>query len=168
MWAVLPLKILSVLSSVFLVCYRLLERRRLFHAMVEDVLSVLTQAPSIDGIVIVSDDPTAALMAKHYAVTLISEPVQIAQAKLTSTTILSPLNAAINAGCEYVLQLTDDTDICILHADLPELSIAEIERLAHQRDDLSPSARRDSVILVLTGIKPAPMQWCCTAAIFCR
>ena len=147
MWAVLPLKdfvsakqrLSGVLSAT--------ERRRLFHAMVEDVLSVLTQAPSIDGIVIVSDDPTAALMAKHYAVTLISEPAQ-APAKLTSTTILSPLNAAINAGCEHVLQLTDDTDICILHADLPELSIAEIERLAHQRDDLSPSERRDSVILV--------------------
>ncbi len=148
MWAVLPLKdfvsakqrLSGVLSAT--------ERRRLFHAMVEDVLSVLTQAPSIDGIVIVSDDPTAALMAKHYAVTLISEPEQIAPAKLTSTTILSPLNAAINAGCEHVLQLTDDTDICILHADLPELSISEIERLAHQRDDLSPSERRDSVTLV--------------------
>ena len=65
MWAVLPLKdfvsakqrLSGVLSAT--------ERRRLFHAMVEDVLSVLIQAPSIVGIVIVSDDPTAALMARH-------------------------------------------------------------------------------------------------------
>ena len=148
MWVVLPLKdfvsakqrLSGVLSAA--------ERHRLFHAMVEDVLSVLTQAPSINGIVIVSDDPTAALMAKHHGVTLISEPEQGAQVHSKLNTLFSPLNAAINAGCEHVLQLADDTDICILHADLPELSIAEIERLAQQRDDLSSSVRRDSVTLV--------------------
>jgi len=125
MWVVLPLKdfvsakqrLSGVLSAV--------ERRRLFHAMVEDVLSVLSAAPSIDGVVIVSDDPTAKLMAEHYQVHLLDEP----EAHQT----LSPLNAAVSAGCEKVLALAGDVDICVLHADLPEISVAEIDRLAQQR-----------------------------------
>ncbi len=125
MWVVLPLKdfvsakqrLSGVLSAV--------ERRRLFHAMVEDVLSVLSAAPSIAGVVIVSDDPTAKLMAEHYQVHLLDEP----EAHQT----LSPLNAAVSAGCEKVLALAGDVDICVLHADLPEISVAEIDRLAQQR-----------------------------------
>lgn len=125
MWAVLPLKdfvsakqrLSGVLSAV--------ERRRLFHAMVEDVLNTLTSAPSIEGVVIVSDDPTASLMAEHYDICLLDEPDPVAD--------LSPLNTAINAGCEKVLALAGDVDICILHADLPEININELERLASQR-----------------------------------
>lgn len=148
MWAVLPLKdfvsakqrLSGVLSAP--------ERRRLFHAMVEDVLTVLTQAPSIKGVVIVSDDPTAALMAKHYAVDLIAEPkISIGlTAKLNRQ--FSPLNAAINAGCERVLSVADETDICVLHADLPELSISEIERIARHRESLPASSRRDCITLL--------------------
>ena len=66
MWSVLPLKdfvsakqrLSGVLSAA--------ERHRLFHAMVEDVLSVLTQAPSIDGTVIVSARQCGVGRAAHH------------------------------------------------------------------------------------------------------
>ena len=148
MWAVLPLKDFVSAKQRLSGVLSASERRRLFHAMVEDVLSVLTQAPSINGIVVVSDDPTAALMAKQYRVTLVAEPEINGPSGLKLNNQISPLNAAITAGCKQVLHLAGDTDICILHADLPELSITEIERIAEHRSDLSRSDQRDSVTIV--------------------
>ncbi len=64
-------------------------------------------------------------MAEHYDVDLLDEPA----AQESS----SPLNTAIAAGCRRVIELAGKTDICILHADLPEISVPEIERLAQSR-----------------------------------
>lgn len=142
MWVVLPLKdfvsakqrLSGVLSAV--------ERRRLFHAMVEDVLNAVCAAPSVTGVVIVSDDPTAKLMAEHYDVHLVDEPAAVES--------ISPLNTAVSAGCQKVVELAGDIDICILHADLPEISVAEIERLAKQHAERTANRTLKNIVTLVS------------------
>ena len=125
MWAVLPLKDFVSAKSRLSGVLSPVERRRLFHAMVEDVLSVLSDSDVIDGVLLVSDDPTAALLAEHFSVELLDEPPASG-----SEEYRQPLNIAVAAGCRRVVELVGETDILVLHADLPQITLSEISRLA--------------------------------------
>lgn len=99
------------------------ERRGFFQAMVEDVLDVLSQHELIEQVVILSDDPSAALLAERYQVQHWSEKSLNA----------AGLNGVITAAAK---KLTEQgvSDLMIVHGDLPLISHQEIQQLveAHQ------------------------------------
>ena len=113
MWAVLPLKDFVSAKSRLSGVLSPVERRRLFHAMVEDVLSVLSDSDLIDGVLLVSDDPTAALLAEHFTVELLDEPPVSGSEKHRQ-----PLNAAVAAGCRPGVELVGEADI-LVHDNIP-------------------------------------------------
>lgn len=148
MWAILPLKDFVSAKQRLSGVLSASERRRLFHAMVEDVLGALTQAESVEKIVIVSDDPTAGLLAEHYHAHLLDEPEWSAELAKSQDVKTEPLNRAIAAGCDYVVASAEGAapDILVLHADLPEVTANEIDRLALRYTQLNE--QQSSAILV--------------------
>ncbi len=120
MWALLPLKdfvqakqrLSGVLSAT--------ERRSLFHAMVQDVLEVLSREPALQRLVLVSDDPTASLLAEHYRADCWREAEVGGRG----------LNGVVRAA---VQRMAGDTDtVMIVHGDLPLLNAAELRELIAQ------------------------------------
>lgn len=117
-WALLPLKdfvnakqrLSGVLSPH--------ERRHFFHSMVEDVLAVLAHHEGIEKTVIVSDDPSAELLAEHYGVDFWPE----------SSLAGSGLNAVVTAFARQIQQLGVDS-LLVVHGDLPLLTGEQLDRL---------------------------------------
>lgn len=73
MWAVLPIKDLSEAKQRLAPVLAPHERRRLFAAMVEDVLAALARTPALDDILVVTRDPAAARLASHYGARVLPE-----------------------------------------------------------------------------------------------
>lgn len=130
-WALLPLKdfvnakqrLSGVLSAA--------ERRRFFHVMVEDVLDVLASHPAIEETLIVSDDPSASLMAEHYGVQCWPESV------LTGPTgqRVSGLTEVVDAAAARLADRGIES-LLVIHGDLPLTSTEAIQSLitSHQRE----------------------------------
>lgn len=118
MWVVLPAKNFSYAKQRLAGLLTPQERRNLFHAMLEDVLSVLSRHPLIQGIVLVSDDPAARVLAEQYRAEFLDE------SKLSAT----GLNDVVQ---ETVLELSRRGihEVMVIHGDLPLISIAEITEL---------------------------------------
>ena len=114
-WAVLPLKDFVNAKQRLSGVLAPHERRGLFQAMVEDVLSTLTASPFIDEILLVSDDPGADLLARKYAAHLLRE-------------IRPGLNLAVQAAAEFVLA-RGGRHMLVIHGDLPLVNTADIETL---------------------------------------
>ena len=124
LWALLPLKDFVNAKQRLAGVLAPHERRRLFQAMVDDVLTVLAKHPDIDNTVIVSDDPSAELLAEHYGVSYWPEfAVQG-----------SGLNSVVtNTAALLAAQGVDS--LLVVHGDLPLLCPQEISALvaAHQK-----------------------------------
>ena len=122
--ALVPLKDLVQAKTRLAGVLRPSERRALAQAMVEDVLGVLAAHHEIDGIVLVSDDPGAHLLADRYGARYWPE----AEFRCRG---LNPLvTGAVN-------RLLDENQqhIVVLHGDLPLLCDADIsEILFRQRE----------------------------------
>lgn len=99
------------------------ERRGFFQAMVEDVLDVLSQHELIEHVVILSDDPSAALLAERYQVQHWSEKSLNA----------AGLNGVITAAAKKLAE-QGVSDLMVVHGDLPLINHQEIQQLveAHQ------------------------------------
>jgi 2-phospho-L-lactate guanylyltransferase len=126
MWALLPLKDFVQAKQRLAGSLNVSERRALFHAMVEDVLTVLTVHPSFERIVVVSDDPAAQLLAEHYGTDCWSERSLGA----------SGLNAVVGSALGKMAELTDNhsrvTPAMVVHGDLPLLGSQELNALIEQ------------------------------------
>lgn len=118
MWVVLPAKNFSYAKQRLAGLLTPLERRDLFHAMLEDVLSVLSSHPLIHGIVLVSDDPTARLLAQQYQVEYLDE----------SGLFVKGLNAVVQSVVQ-ILARRGVHEVMVIHGDLPLISTAEITEL---------------------------------------
>lgn len=118
MWAVLPAKNFSYAKQRLAGLLTPEERRNLFHAMLEDVLSVLSEHPLIQGVVLVSDDPTARLLAEQYQVEYLDESGLFAKG----------LNAVVQAAVQS-LSRRGIHEVMVIHGDLPLISLAEITKL---------------------------------------
>ena len=94
------------------------ERRGFFQAMVEDVLDVLSQHELIEQVVVLSDDPSAALLAERYQVQHWSEKSLNAKG----------LNGVISAAAKK-LAGQGINDLMIVHGDLPLISHEDIRQL---------------------------------------
>ena len=126
-WVVLPLKDFVNAKQRLSGVLAPHERRRLFHAMVEDVLDVLSQHPLIEQTVIVSDDPSAAMLAEHYQVEYLEE----------SRLNAKGLNDVVTAAAKVLAEERGVEDILIVHGDLPLISEHELQRLimTHQMSE---------------------------------
>ena len=121
--ALVPLKDLVQAKTRLAGLLRPSERRALAQAMVEDVLTVLTDHPEITQVTLVSDDPGAKLLASNYGVDCWSE----------HSLGVRGLNALIERASARLLAVVDEP-LLVLHGDLPLLTGESITRaLACQR-----------------------------------
>ena len=113
--ALLPLKDLVEAKSRLSGLLNPAQRRALTQAMVEDVLSVLAEHPNISTVTLVSDDPSANMLAAKYGI----------RHWLESSLGCSGLNPVIAQSCERLFQESDQP-VIVLHGDLPCLQGADI------------------------------------------
>jgi 2-phospho-L-lactate guanylyltransferase len=124
-WVLLPVKDLVRAKTRLSGVLAPHERRALAQAMVEDVLSVLAAVSGLDGILLVSDDPAAELMAHKYAIEVIGE---------SELDCAPGLNSVVQAATHLLLQ-RGVMDIMVMHADLPLVQVADVEDiLRHRRE----------------------------------
>jgi 2-phospho-L-lactate guanylyltransferase len=116
LWTVLPLKDFVNAKKRLSGLLNPTERSGLFQAMVEDVLAVLQRLEMIDGVLIVSDDPGAELLAQQYGAEIIAEGKA------------GGLNPAISKAVDWLVERNIDTAM-ILHGDIPLIQEADIESL---------------------------------------
>lgn len=91
------------------------ERRALTQAMLEDVLAVLAVHPEIQRVTLVSDDPSAHLLAGQYGA------VHWPESELRC----SGLNNIVGAASARLL-VENEQPLLVLHADLPLLCAQDI------------------------------------------
>jgi len=72
-WAMVPVKDLEHAKQRLADVLDAAERRDLFRAMLEDVLSVLTACRTLVGVVLVTRDPEATLLASRYGARVLEE-----------------------------------------------------------------------------------------------
>ena len=124
MWAILPLKDFVSAKQRLSGLLSPSERRGLFQAMVEDVLATLCGHPQLDGVLLVSDDPAAKLLAQHYGAEFLPETELEAKG----------LNAVVTATVRRLAERGND-EVLVVHGDLPLLTREEISTLiaTHRR-----------------------------------
>ena len=74
MWAVIPIKDLQGAKQRLATVLKPQERKNLFQAMLEDVLSAISQVDSLAGVMVVTRDPEAAALATKYKARILREP----------------------------------------------------------------------------------------------
>ncbi len=143
-WALLPLKdfvnakkrLSGVLSAT--------ERRRLFHNMVEDVLDALATHPSIEQTLIVSDDPSASLLAEHYGIECWSET----ELQANSAKPISGLTDVVDAAAAR-LGAQGVESLMVIHGDLPLTSTDEIQQLLDSHRQMQSSNEGKDVVSIV-------------------
>ena len=116
MWAVLPAKDFRNAKKRLSPALSPRERQSLFAVMLEDVLEAAVNAPSLDGVIVVTRDPRAASLARKYNVEVSNEPTNDGQ------------SAAV-ARAAYQLNQTRRSGILTLPGDTPNIRSSEIEAI---------------------------------------
>ena len=116
MWAVLPAKDFRNAKKRLSPALSPQERQSLFAIMLEDVLEAAVNAPSLDGVMVVTRDPQAASLARKYNVEVNNEPSNDGQ------------SAAV-ARAAYQLSQSRRNGILTLPGDTPNLRSSEIEAI---------------------------------------
>ncbi len=129
-WALLPVKDLLLAKSRLSGVLSPSERRALAQAMVEDVLQELRLCHGLDGVLMISDDSSAELLAHKYAIELATE----------RELVCSGLNGAVHAGRDYLARRGVDS-VVVMHTDLPLLRAEEVQPLLK-------TYKRGSVLIV--------------------
>ncbi len=115
-WAIIPIKDLSLAKQRLSGLLQDLERRALGLAMLEDVLEALTHARGLSGILLVSSDPDACDLARRYGARIIPETGA----------------AGLNPAVSHAARILADENVAaalVLHGDVPLARSEEIERL---------------------------------------
>jgi 2-phospho-L-lactate guanylyltransferase len=123
-WAILPLKDLVKAKTRLAGILAPHERRALTQAMVEDVFSVLGGHRGLQGVLVVSDDPSAEMLAHKYSLEWVAEK-QLG---------CSGLNGAVAAACD-MLGGRGVEHVMVLHGDIPLLQESEITALLERYED---------------------------------
>ena len=123
--ALVPLKDLVQAKSRLAGLLRPSERRALAQAMVEDVLTVLTDHPRISAVTLVSEDPAAELLASRYGICCWPE----------SGLGCRGLNAVLTRASARLMADRNEA-LVVLHADLPLLASTEISAVLDRQSEL--------------------------------
>lgn len=121
--ALVPLKDLVEAKSRLSGMFRPAERRALAQAMAEDVLSTLTQHPQFEQVILLSDDPGAAMLAQKYGADHWPE----------SALECRGLNNVIARSCDLLFNQSE-SPVVVLHADLPYLASADLTAVLQALD----------------------------------
>jgi 2-phospho-L-lactate guanylyltransferase len=139
LWVVMPVKNLQDAKQRLAGVLRPGERRALFRAMLEDVLSALSLSRGVAGVAMVTRDPEAAALAARYGARVLEE------AENRGHTAASSFGAAILAeeGVEGMVQLPADIPLVTpedIHALLQAHGSAPAVTLAPSRDERGSNA----------------------------
>jgi 2-phospho-L-lactate/phosphoenolpyruvate guanylyltransferase len=139
LWAVLPVKDLQHAKQRLAGTLSAAERRALFAAMLEDVLSALAATEGLAGILMVTRDPQAQRLAARYGARVLVEPEN------RGHTAASSLGAAMLAreGAVGMVQLPADIPLVTpddIRAVLRAHGPAPAVTLAPSRDKLGSNA----------------------------
>lgn len=117
LWAVVPIKTIQDAKQRLVGVLNDIERQELFRAMVEDVLEALSSAKRLAGILVVTSDPEAKLLATRYGARVLIEE------RNTGHTAASSFgaNTLTTEGVSGMLQVP---------GDLPLLSANDVDMLA--------------------------------------
>jgi len=113
-WGVLPIKDLGDAKTRLAPALTPDERRTLFRAMIEDVLSALTSVASFEGVMVVTRDPEATVLAERYGARVLREPENQGQ------------TAAVMAAARTLAAEGVDV-LCAVPGDIPLIAADEIE-----------------------------------------
>lgn len=150
-WALMPLKDLVQAKTRLSGTLAPSERRALAQAMAEDVLAALSRCDGLEGILLISDDPGADLLAGKYQVELLPE----------SELSVSGLNPVIEAGCRRLREKGVEA-VMVVHGDLPLLTSEELEQmLAYRKEQqldlvICPDRRQDGTNIMLCDLGRLP------------
>lgn len=121
MWAVLPAKDFNDAKQRLASALDADERRGLFRAMYEDVLASLCSAPSLEGVLVVTRDATAAKLAEKRGAVVLAEAENRGQ------------TAAVEAGAAWLKERGVD-GLLAIPGDVPLVPVDEIEAVLAVHD----------------------------------
>lgn len=153
LWVLIPVKDLVNAKQRLSGILSPSERRALSQAMVEDMLELLASVSGIDGVLLVSDDSSAGLLAYRYGARLIPEKGHS-----------QGLNAAVKQAAAHLTAL-GASHMLVLHGDLPLIRaddlnslIAGLPPLGQAMVRLVPDASRQGSNALLCSL-PAPIEF---------
>lgn len=115
-WAVVPVKDLANVKQRLAQVLPAAERRGLFQAMLEDVLSVLTAVGSLEGVILLSRDPDISEIAAKYGCDVVGEPENRGQ------------SAAVSHAAGF-LRAKGASGMIQCPGDIPLVTLAEVEQV---------------------------------------
>jgi len=127
MWGVLPVKNFENAKTRLSPVLSLAERRTLFRLMVEDVLAAMTAASRLAGVLVLTNEPGVAALARRYGARVEGEPANEGQ----SPAVMRAMHLLENEGVSAALQLP---------GDIPGLNPAEIDRMVEAHSQAGPKA----------------------------
>ena len=107
MWAVVPVKDLDGSKQRLAPALSPVERRALFQAMLEDVLTALTSARGLSGVALLTRDPEAMRLARAYDARVIEEP----QNRGHTAAVAHAADALTAAGAAGMLAVPGDVPL---------------------------------------------------------
>lgn len=116
MWAVVPVKDIADAKARLAPALSPIERRRLFRAMLEDVLTALSRARGLAGVAIVTRDPEAQALAAGFGFRVIAEEANRGH------------RAAV-AHASARLRLEGAGGLIQIPGDVPLVTAAEVEQV---------------------------------------
>jgi len=139
LWALLPVKNLTDAKQRLTAVLNAAERRALFTAMLEDVLSTLAACERLGGIMLVARDPQVREIAAHYGARVLIEPENrghTAASRLGAVTLAREGAAGmIQVPADIPLVTAADIDAVLdAHGEAPAVTIAP------SRDQLGSNA----------------------------
>lgn len=129
MWAVLPIKDFADAKQRLAGVLSPEERRRLFAAMLDDVLSALSATPGLDGIAVVAKPGSeGAGLAERFGARLIAEPENRGQTEAVAhaADVLSAEGTAgmvVVPGDVPLLSATELAQVLAAHGSAPAMTI---------------------------------------------
>ncbi|MEK7245997.1 MAG: 2-phospho-L-lactate guanylyltransferase, partial [Pseudomonadota bacterium] len=123
MWALVPVRALAEGKKRLAPLMSPEERAVLAKTMLEDVLDCLGRAPAIEGIAVVTDDPTAAALALDYRALVLPDAPPCDKTR-------GGLNASLEGAAAWLRATRAEATMLIMHADLPAACPEDIAALA--------------------------------------
>lgn len=115
-WAVIPVKSLRQTKSRLASVLTVQQRGALTQLLLRRTLTVLAATPTVQGVVVVTQDATVAQLAQGHGADVVAEPVD------------AQLNGAVQVGVRQV-RARRGTQALILPSDLPLLTPAAVTAL---------------------------------------
>lgn len=152
-WCVIPIKDLGNAKTRLAPALTPEERQTLFRAMAEDVLEAASGAASLAGVLVLTNDPEAASLAKRYGARVEGEPENIGQSEAV-------------ARAAALLKAEGADGVLTLPADAPLTTAQEINGALRRHPETRPAmsivpdhARRGSNCLILTPGDLIPLHF---------